>query len=296
MIYSKEEIMKYLLFLIFTTASMYAQQIQVVTSQGQINIWDSEGNGPAVLFIHGNSQSGRVFKKQFESRLGQQYRLLAPDLPGHGDSDKARDLKTYSLKGYAQVLAEVIQQLKLEHVVVIGCLLGGHIALEMSLLLTNIDGVMITGAPPIVMTTQNLQQGFLPFNGFEWLTYPHRFTYEQARYFTELSCIDCSTCETDFIIEDAMKTEGVARACMTVENNSDSNDGREIVRTMHVPLAVIVTEDSPHINNDYVMNQVQYGSLWRQIQVVKNSKPVFFWEAAESFNKIVSEFLMDIYS
>ena len=45
----------------------------------------SDGEGPAVLLIHGNSSSSRTFQPQLESELGRTYRMVAIDLPGFGD-------------------------------------------------------------------------------------------------------------------------------------------------------------------------------------------------------------------
>jgi pimeloyl-ACP methyl ester carboxylesterase len=43
---------------------------------------------PALLFVHGMSQSCAVFKRQFESDLARDYHLVALDLRGHGCSGK----------------------------------------------------------------------------------------------------------------------------------------------------------------------------------------------------------------
>ncbi len=43
------------------------------------------GSGPAVLLLHGIGSSATSWKRQIE-RLGDRFTLLAPDLPGYGDS------------------------------------------------------------------------------------------------------------------------------------------------------------------------------------------------------------------
>src|SRR5205085_1574392 len=45
-------------------------------------------DGPALLFIHGCSQSHRAWSRQFDAPLLQRFRLAAFDLRGHGGSDK----------------------------------------------------------------------------------------------------------------------------------------------------------------------------------------------------------------
>ena len=44
--------------------------------------------GRPLLFIHGFSQSYAVFKRQFESDLAKDFRIVAFDLRGHGCSGK----------------------------------------------------------------------------------------------------------------------------------------------------------------------------------------------------------------
>jgi len=45
-------------------------------------------DAPAVLFVHGYSQSSLCWRGQLRSSLAERYRLVAMDLRGHGDSEK----------------------------------------------------------------------------------------------------------------------------------------------------------------------------------------------------------------
>lgn len=59
-----------------------------------IRIAVMEGGSPGglpVVFLHGFSQSARVWLAQFDDAGLAPYHLLAPDLRGHGASDKPRD-------------------------------------------------------------------------------------------------------------------------------------------------------------------------------------------------------------
>jgi non-heme chloroperoxidase len=44
--------------------------------------------GPSVLFIHGLSQCRLAWNKPLHADLAQEFRLVAMDLRGHGESDK----------------------------------------------------------------------------------------------------------------------------------------------------------------------------------------------------------------
>ncbi|RLA00888.1 MAG: alpha/beta hydrolase, partial [Gammaproteobacteria bacterium] len=61
----------------------------IETKVGKIAITESGSGETCLLFIHGNSSSKSVFSKQLSSDLAKKYRLIALDLPGHGDSDNA---------------------------------------------------------------------------------------------------------------------------------------------------------------------------------------------------------------
>ena len=66
-----------------------------------------------IFFIHGNSGSSRCWHRQFESELLNNYRLIAIDLPGHGQSDWSNNpSEDYSPLGTAKCLVKVIGDLE----------------------------------------------------------------------------------------------------------------------------------------------------------------------------------------
>ena len=103
----------------------------MVTVDGQqIAFLQSEGGGRAVVFLHGNSSSARTWLPVLTGPFGRRFRCLAFDLPGHGQSAPAADHSTYSLPGYAAVLAAFTRACGAAGAVIVGWSLGGHIALE----------------------------------------------------------------------------------------------------------------------------------------------------------------------
>src|SRR3989442_1197585 len=68
-------------------------------------LWRDGGHdGPTLLFIHGSGMSARYWSDQLRA-LADTARVLAVDLPGHGESD---DAPTPSLARYPDVTAGVI--------------------------------------------------------------------------------------------------------------------------------------------------------------------------------------------
>jgi pimeloyl-ACP methyl ester carboxylesterase len=70
------------------------------------------GKGPAVLLLHGYTQTSRMWKPIIP-RLAEEFMVIAPDLPGIGDSDipaDGLDMKTAAIRIHALVKSLGIQK------------------------------------------------------------------------------------------------------------------------------------------------------------------------------------------
>ena len=104
----------------------------VGTPNGRIAVHESAGQGPKAVLLHGNSASSRAFSKQLDGPLGERFRLVALDLPGHGASDDVGDAALYSFKNQAKTARAAIEALGLSDARLVGWSLGGHLALEIA--------------------------------------------------------------------------------------------------------------------------------------------------------------------
>jgi pimeloyl-ACP methyl ester carboxylesterase len=85
------------------------------------------GNGPPLLLLHGVGNSAQTWAGVLE-RLAASHTVIAPDLLGHGSSDKPRG--DYSIAAYANGMRDLLSVLDVEQVSVVGHSLGGGIALQ----------------------------------------------------------------------------------------------------------------------------------------------------------------------
>src|ERR1017187_2421102 len=100
----------------------------------------------AVVFIHGNSMSGKIWGRQFDSTLGDRYHLIAPDLPGHGESG---NLEIYDLGLLSECITAVVDAGSLNDYVLVGNSLGGDLILQEIGVLKGCKGIMLCGTPPV---------------------------------------------------------------------------------------------------------------------------------------------------
>lgn len=119
---------------------------RILLSTGSLHYFDSQGPGPTVILLHGNSSSAAAFAAQFAA-FGTRYRLLALDSPGHGLS-AAAPAEHYSFAGYADALVEFVERAGLRDYLIFGHSLGGHAALEALPRLPGIRGLGLIGAAP----------------------------------------------------------------------------------------------------------------------------------------------------
>ncbi|MBV8349857.1 MAG: alpha/beta fold hydrolase, partial [Mycolicibacterium sp.] len=85
------------------------------------------GHGPAMLLIHGMAGSSRTWRAVLP-RLSMHYRVLAPDLVGHGLSGKPRG--DYSLGAFAVWLRDFLDELEIDRATLVGQSLGGGVAMQ----------------------------------------------------------------------------------------------------------------------------------------------------------------------
>ncbi|HSB88130.1 MAG TPA: alpha/beta fold hydrolase, partial [Ilumatobacteraceae bacterium] len=85
------------------------------------------GEGPTILLIHGIAGSSTTWRAVMPA-LAENFRVIAPDLLGHGHSAKPRG--DYSLGAYASGIRDLLAVLGEERVTLIGHSLGGGVAMQ----------------------------------------------------------------------------------------------------------------------------------------------------------------------
>jgi pimeloyl-ACP methyl ester carboxylesterase len=85
------------------------------------------GRGPALLLLHGIGDSSETWRDIIPI-LARTHTVIAPDMLGHGRSDKPR--ADYSVAAYANGMRDLISVLGVDRATVIGHSLGGGVAMQ----------------------------------------------------------------------------------------------------------------------------------------------------------------------
>ncbi|WP_327838303.1 alpha/beta hydrolase [Bacillus salipaludis] len=102
---------------------MEAKSIQL--KNGTMDYFD-KGKGMPIILLHGFCGSSRYWEKVIPS-LAEKYRVIAPDLPGHGDTTIFKE--NDSIEVFADVIKEFLDELNVDKVTMFGHSLGGYITL-----------------------------------------------------------------------------------------------------------------------------------------------------------------------
>lgn len=260
----------------------------------QLNVLDTGHGDQTVVLIHGNSSSIKSFQHQV-GHLVSRYRVVAIDLPGHGESDNAPSPDdTYTIDGYADILGLALQALGIGSPIIVGWSLGGHIALSMLAAGQRASGLLLTGTPPIDLGAVDFEAAFFPDPSGGAVGNPEPTSEQLTRYaellFGEHRDIPAA------LVADVGRTDGVARLRMAMHwlAGEGRHSQKHYVANTDIPIAVVHGEDDAFVPLSFIREQT-WSSMWRkEVQVIANVGHAPFFEAPSEFNRILDAFLNDL--
>jgi pimeloyl-ACP methyl ester carboxylesterase len=101
--------------------------VRLWTVHGYRRAYRMAGSGPALLLIHGVGASSSTWSELIPE-LARTHTVIAPDLLGHGASDKPR--ADYSVAAYANGMRDLLGVLGVERVTLVGHSFGGGVAMQ----------------------------------------------------------------------------------------------------------------------------------------------------------------------
>jgi pimeloyl-ACP methyl ester carboxylesterase len=149
-----------------------AKATRFVNVHGYRRAYRMAGHGPALLLIHGIGDSSSSWVPLM-APLAERFTVIAPDLLGHGNSDKPR--ADYSVGGFANGMRDLLEVLGIRRATVVGHSLGGGVAAQFAyqypqrcerLVLVSTGGVSREVTPMLRLATAPTAEMFMPLLRF----------------------------------------------------------------------------------------------------------------------------------
>ena len=271
------------------------QQHRVVGGGGTIlNVLETgRRDGPTVLFIHGFSQNALAWSKQLNSELANDFRLVAMDIRGHGNSDKPpKDAYTDS-KLWADDVRAVIESLELNRPVLSGWSYGGLIMCDY----LSVYGENAIGGLNFVGAITRVGESVFPYLGQEFLAQvPGFFSNDVQESSAALQrflhlCVHDEPSAEDFYF--FLGYNAIVPPYVREGLFSRSVDHDALLQGLTVPVLITHGEEDAIVLPSMAQHTA---SLVRaaKLSSYPNVGHATFWEAPERFNRELQEFVRNV--
>lgn len=245
-----------------------------------------------IVFVHGNSGSSKIWEKQFESKLSQEFQLLAVDLPGCGGSTHSEmPDQDYNLFDLGDAVNCVVENFALQKYIIVAHSLGGNIVMQSIDKFKNCKGFMFIGTPPIGIPPA-MDKMFLPNPNLGVLFMKD---VNESEVTLLINDFILGTKYHDFLKEDFLKADGMLRQTI-LSNASDGKFIDEInaLKKSKTPIAFVCGEKEKIVNNDY-FEILSFDTYWKEKLVkIPGAAHCPHIENAEEFNDVLKEFIRSV--
>lgn len=263
----------------------------VQTRSASIRLSESDGRGEPLVLLHGSGASRKVFGKQFDSPLAERHRLIALDLPGHGASSDAESPADYGVDALASTVAEVLAHKGIDHAVVFGWSLGGHVGIELMARHPGVTGLMLVGAPPVSRGPIAMLKAFQT-NLDLLLAAKEHFSEREAQRFYEM-CYHGAGDPT--FLQSIRRADGRVRPAVSRSLlRGDVADQKQAVEEATIPIAIVNGANEPVARLSYLAG-LRYRTLWGNVcHIIPEAGHAPFWDQPAVFNDLLGRFAADV--
>jgi haloalkane dehalogenase len=125
-----------------------------------------EGEGSPVVFFHGEPTWSFLWRKVMPPVLAAGHRVIAPDMPGFGRSDKPTDIAWYSYDRHVDALAGMLEELDLRNATAVVHDWGGPVGLRLAVEHADRFARLVVLDTGLFTGHQKMSDAWLAFRGF----------------------------------------------------------------------------------------------------------------------------------
>ena len=246
-----------------------------------------------IFFIHGNSNSTRLWKNQLSDQSLMEYRLIALELPGHGGSSSSKTpIEDYNLKSTASVISDAIRIIAGNAPYVLcGFSLGSNVATEM--LACNVSPLgLILISPSIVGKTispDKLNDAAIVGE----VLFTADASHELIEGYYDLALSSDFHNEKQDLMADYFRTDKNFRSAL-IQTATDGvfSDEIGLLNNSNLPTVIVIGED-----DKVVVPNIYEGSdlFTSNVQIIKIKGGHYLpLENAQSVNRMIYEFMTSL--
>ncbi len=265
-----------------------AEVYLVETSAGKICCRETGAGEASLLLLHGSSFSKEVFEPLMRHPALAHIRTVAIDLPGHGQSENARDpSRTYRIAGFAHVVREVLVAGRLQPCVILGWSLGGDIAMEFIGENAMVRGLVLVGAPPVRPGILGKLRGYT-LTGAKLAAKP-KFTHAEAIRF-ERQCIGASS--DGRFVDALMRTDRLMRPRLARSTIADcGRDQRKAFCSAATPVWLVAGAEDPLVRMSYLQKLAGRCAAKEEPWIVPEAGHAPFIDSPDAFAVRLADFV-----
>ncbi|MCX7054459.1 MAG: alpha/beta hydrolase [Proteobacteria bacterium] len=213
----------------------------VSLSTGYVHYYE-HGQGVPLVLLHANPGDSRDFEAVIPA-LSRNYRVLALDWPGYGQSVLPQQPESVGVLFFYQVLREFLAELALPPAFFIGNSLGGNAAARLAAESPELVRGMVLVAPGGFTTPNFISRNFCKLQGSRFSLSPYRFAnlYLKHRTDTTRAMLERAS-TTQAAAPQMMLNHAIWRGFVTPDN-----DLRTIAANIKVPTLLLFGRDDPVI-------------------------------------------------
>lgn len=252
-----------------------------------------------IFFIHGNSGSSRTWARQLNDDLLKDYRLVAFDLPAHGNSSASANPETdYSLIGLGRIVVSAIEALSQgKPFTLVGFSLGTNVVAEALAWITAAGSRAPSG---IVLSSSSVTGGSYTMDkifqpGTEGsILFSDAATPESIRAFALIAGYHPSDADMQVTIEDydRVKTGFRPTLMSTVMAGKLSNEPDLLIQA-RVPVLVIFGRQDRLVKTGY-LNDAPF-QLWKgQVFELAEAGHTAHIDQPALWNQLLAEYIVSV--
>jgi pimeloyl-ACP methyl ester carboxylesterase len=254
-----------------------------------INVLENGVGENTIIFIHGNSMSSKIWQTQLADEALTDYRLLALDLPGHGDSSHSTDPdNAYNVLFYGEIIAEFIVETKAQNVILVGHSLGANAVIEALPFINNCKGIVLLSAS-IVHSAADVAATFLP-NPAASIFFNADYIEENVQAFNDAAKSLTNPSLPDFVNDDFRKADKNCRSYLAKSVGENKlSDELGILQKTEMPILLVIGAEDQLIDKEYLKN-IALNKWKNQVFEISKAGHCAQFENADGFNTLIDSF------